>query len=57
MKRSSITIELNMPKILNKVENDKFGKALAKEWAGLVKQFVPHTQRHIFRRKPCDVNR
>ncbi|WP_249311793.1 hypothetical protein [Congzhengia minquanensis] len=44
MKRSSITIELNMPKILNKVENDKFGKALAKEWAGLVKQFVPHNE-------------
>lgn len=35
-------VELNMPKILNKVQNDQFGLFLAKEWKKLINPFTPH---------------
>ena len=35
-------IKLNMPKILNKVENDKFGLFLAHEWKRLINPYTPH---------------
>lgn len=39
---SDVKITLNMPKILNKVENDTFGLFLAKEWKRLIDPYTPH---------------
>ena len=36
MSNVKVSIELNMPRILNKVENDKFGLFLAREWKRLI---------------------
>jgi hypothetical protein len=36
-----VKVELNMPKILNKVENDQFGKFLANEWYRLISPYTP----------------
>lgn len=37
-----VHVQLNMPRILNKVENDKFGLFLIKEWKRLINPFTPH---------------
>ena len=37
----SVSIELNKKQINQKVTNDKFGKALANEWARLIQPYVP----------------
>lgn len=37
-----IKVTLDMPRILNKVENDKFGLWLIKEWKRLINPFTPH---------------
>ena len=37
-----VDVKLNMPRILNKVENDTFGLFLAKEWKRLIDPFTPH---------------
>lgn len=39
---SVVNLKLNMPRIISKVENDKFGLWLAKEWKGLIDPFTPH---------------
>ena len=46
---STVKVELNMPKILNKVENDTFGLFLAKEWAKLIDPFVPSSDKRLLR--------
>jgi hypothetical protein len=35
-------VRLNVPRILNKVENDKFGLFLAHEWKRLINPYTPH---------------
>lgn len=35
-------VQLNMPRILNKVENDSFGLFLANEWRRLITPYTPH---------------
>ena len=35
-------VTLNMPRILNKVENDNFGLFLAHEWKRLINPYTPH---------------
>lgn len=35
-------VKLNMPRILNKVENDNFGTFLAHEWKRLINPYTPH---------------
>ena len=35
-------VELNVPRILNKVENDKFGLFLAHDWKRLINPYTPH---------------
>ena len=42
MADSCIKVKLDMPKILNKVENDEFGLFLSKEWKRLVNPYTPH---------------
>ena len=37
-----VSVALDMPRILNKVENDKFGLFLAKEWHRLISPYTPH---------------
>lgn len=37
-----VTVSLNMPGIINKVENDNFGLFLAKEWHRLISDYTPH---------------
>ncbi len=54
---STVDVKLNMPRILNKVENDTFGKFLAKEWARLIDPYVPSSpeaqlREHITYPKP-----
>lgn len=39
----SVSIELNAKQIYQKVTNDKFGKALANEWARLIQPYVPRS--------------
>lgn len=39
---SSVKVELNIPKIVDKVTNDRFGTFLAKEWKRLINPFTPH---------------
>lgn len=39
---ADVKVTLNMPKILNKVENDTFGLFLAKEWKRLIDPYTPH---------------
>lgn len=41
---SYITVKLNMPAILNKVENDQFGLFLAQTWKKLIKPYTPHRE-------------
>lgn len=36
-----VTVSLNMPGIINKVENDNFGLFLAKEWHRLISVIHP----------------
>lgn len=36
-----VDVTLNMPRILNKVQNDNFGSFLAKDWRRLIDPFVP----------------
>ena len=38
---SYITVQLNMPAILNKVENDQFGVFLAQSWKKLINPYTP----------------
>ncbi len=42
MADSSIKVELNMPQILDKVQNDNFGKFLITEWTRLIQPYTPH---------------
>lgn len=35
-------VKLNMPRILDKVENDSFGMFLAREWKRLINPYTPH---------------
>ena len=35
-------VKLNMPRILDKVENDIFGLFLAREWKRLINPYTPH---------------
>lgn len=44
-----ININLNMPRILNKVENDEFGLFLAKEWKGLISPYTPRRNGQLWR--------
>lgn len=37
-----VDVKLNMPRILNKVENDRFGMVVAKEWKRLIDPYTPH---------------
>ena len=37
-----VDVKLNMPRILNKVENETFGLFLAKEWKRLIDPYTPH---------------
>ena len=37
-----VKVELNIPKIIDKVSNDKFGNFLAHEWKRLVNPYTPH---------------
>ncbi len=37
-----VDVKLNMPRILNKVENDTFGLFMAKEWKRLIDPYTPH---------------
>lgn len=39
---TNVKVELNVPKILNKVENEKFGNFLAHEWKRLINPYTPH---------------
>lgn len=41
MADSNVKVELNMPQILDKVQNDQFGYFLIAEWARLIQQFTP----------------
>lgn len=42
MSNVKVELNLNMPRILNKVENDQFGLFLAREWKRLINPFTPH---------------
>lgn len=42
MANVKVDVTLNMPRILNKVENDNFGLILAKEWKRLIDPYTPH---------------
>lgn len=42
MADSTIIVKLNMPQILDKVQNNEFGKFLSSEWHDLLKQYTPH---------------
>lgn len=35
-------VKLNVPRILDKVENDRFGMFLAREWKRLINPYTPH---------------
>ena len=37
-----VDVKLNMPRIMNKVENDTFGMVMAKEWKRLIDPYTPH---------------
>lgn len=37
-----VDVKLNMPRILNKVENDNFGLFLAHDWKRLIDPYTPH---------------
>ena len=53
-----VKIELNMPRILNKVENDEFGLFLAREWKRLINPFTPHRDGNLERNveyKPFEI--
>ena len=39
---SIIRIEIDMPKVLNKVQNDEFGMFLIREWKRLINPYTPH---------------
>lgn len=49
MARIETKVELNMPRILNKVENDKFGLFLAHEWKRLINPYTPHRDGNLER--------
>lgn len=49
MEIKPVKITLNMPKILNKVENDSFGLFLAKEWHRLITPHTPHREGNLER--------
>ena len=42
MAKISAKVELNIPRILDKVENDKFGLFLAHKWKRLINPYTPH---------------
>lgn len=42
-------VKLNMPRILNKVENDNFGLFLAHEWKRLINPYTPHRSGNLER--------
>lgn len=44
MNNGVIKIELNEPKILDKVKNDKFGLFLAQEWKRLISPYTPRRE-------------
>ncbi len=44
MADSYIKVKLDIPRILNKVENDDFGLFLSKEWKRLVNPYTPHRE-------------
>lgn len=44
MADSTIKVDINMPQILNKVQNDKFGKFLITEWTRLMQPYTPHRE-------------
>ena len=44
MSDSYITVKLDMPKILNKVENREFGLFLAQTWKRLINPYTPHRE-------------
>lgn len=49
MSNVKVDVKLNMPRILNKVENDEFGNMLAKEWARLIDPYVPSSEKALLR--------
>lgn len=44
----AVKVELNMPRILNKVENDQFGMFLANEWHKLITPYTPRRDGILF---------
>jgi hypothetical protein len=51
-------VKLNMPKILDKVTNDKFGLFLAHEWKRLINPYTPHRTGNLERNvsyKPFEI--
>lgn len=45
----SIDVKINMPKVLNKVENEAFGLFLIREWKRLINPFTPHRDGNLER--------
>ena len=41
MSNVSVSVKIDMPKILGKVENDRFGLFLAQEWKRLITPYIP----------------
>lgn len=42
-------VKLNMPRILDKVENDRFGMFLAREWKRNINPYTPHRDGNLER--------
>lgn len=40
----TVKVDINIPQILNKVQNDKFGKFLMSGWIGLIQPYTPHRE-------------
>lgn len=47
MANIKVDVTLNMPRILNKVENDAFGKYLANEWWKLMAPYTPRREGNL----------
>lgn len=58
MAKIGIKVELNSPRILNKVDNNKMGLFLAHEWKRLINPYTPHRTGNLERNvtyKPFEI--